>query len=117
MKFSSTDDREFPRKDIHQGVLFKQGMEWFPADIKDVTVGGISFITTEKFDPGMEISVYFGDSNAVGNNELNMEILRSQVLDSYSPPKYLVAAKLMEPNEKFMRDVRSFIEKQSSNSG
>ena len=55
---SSPDGREFPRKEVYQGILFKHEMEWFPADIRDVTIGGLSFITSENFEAGSKISIF-----------------------------------------------------------
>jgi len=114
MSNSNANDRKFPRKEIFLGMLYKYGNEWFSADVRDVTVGGMSFITSEQFAPGEEINVFFGDSNAIGSNDFNTEVLRSEVLESYSPPKYLVAVKLTEPNDKFVRDVEAFLKIQES---
>ena len=114
MSNSSSNDRKYPRKEICLGMLYKYGMEWFSADIKDVTIGGISFITGEKFEPGAEINVFFGDSNAIGSNDFNTVVLRSQILESYSPPKYLVAVKLTEANAKYVKDVQAYLKKQEN---
>ena len=116
MSNSNSKDRKYPRKEICLGMLYKYGMEWFSADIRDVTVGGISFITSENFAPDTEINVFFGDSNAIGSNDFNTVVLRSQILESYSPPKYLVAVKLAEPNAKYVRDVEAYLIKQESES-
>lgn len=117
MKNSSEDDRGYPRKEICLGVLFKHGMEWFPADIKDVTVGGVSFIASEKFDPGTEINIFFGDNHDIGNNDVRTVVLRCRVLESYSPPKYLVAVKLVGANEKYAQDVLAYLERENPGVG
>lgn len=113
---SLSNDRKYPRKEIFLGMLYKYGMEWFSADIRDVTIGGISFIAGENFELGTEINVFFGDSNAIGSNDFNTEVLRSQILESYSPPKYLVAVKLTETNAKFVKDVKAYLKKMDSDS-
>ena len=106
---SSAEQRRHARKEIKLGILFKYGMEWFPADIRDVTIGGISFITGENFELGTEINIFFGDSNAIGSNDFNTVVLRSKILESYLPPKYLVAVKLTEANAKYVNDVKAYL--------
>lgn len=84
-------------------------MEWYPADIKDLTVGGVSFITNEQIQAGTQIGIYFGASQKIRTNELKTEVVRCQKLESYSPPKYLVAVKLVDTNSKYLKDVLAFI--------
>ena len=109
MKDSSSNDREHPRKEICLGILFKHGVEWYPGDVKDVTVGGISFITSETFEPGAKINIFFSGSDDIGKNDVNTVVLRSRNLENCSPPKYLVAVKLGAANDKYANDVLAYL--------
>ena len=117
MENSIPNNREYPRKEICLGVLFKHGIEWLPADIRDVTVGGISFIAKENIDPGTEVIIIFGDSDVIGDNDVHSVVLRHHVLESYSPPKYLMAVKLTETNAKYVQDILTFLKENGSNIG
>lgn len=109
MKRPLSENREHPRKDIRLGILFQGAMEWFPADINDLAVGGLSFVTAEPYQPGASIVIFFGESKEIRTNELKVEVVRCEELESYSPPKYLVAAKLTDTNVKYLKDVLAYI--------
>lgn len=109
MKRPLSENRENPRKEIRLGIICQGEMEWFPADIKDLAVGGVSFVSAEPFKVGATMVVFLGQSEKIRANELKVEVVRCEELESYSPAKYLVAAKLTDTNPKYLKDVLAFI--------
>ena len=113
---SYDDKRDSPRIEIQLGILFKQGMEWYPADIKDLSSGGLTFETDREFQAGEQFHIYFSESRHVTSNELTGEAVRSERIDGSSPLKYLVAAKLVDANEQYLQDVLSIFQEGQSDS-
>lgn len=115
---SSYDDdkRESPRFEIQLGILFKQGMEWYPADIRDLSSGGLAFETNREFQVGEQFHIYFSESKYVTSNELTGEALRSELIDGSSPRKYLVAVKLIDANEQYLQDLLSIFQERQVDS-
>ncbi len=110
------DKRESPRFEIQLGILFKQGMEWYPADIRDLSSGGLAFETKREFQAGERFHIYFSESKHVSTTELTGEALRSEMIDGSSPLKYLVAAKLIDANEQYLQDVLSIFQERQVDS-
>lgn len=113
---SLEENRETPRIKIQLGILFKQGMEWYPADIHDLSAGGMAFETDREFQSGEQFHIYFSESKHITSNELTGETLRSELIEGSSPPKYRVAVKLKDANEQYLQDVLAVFQGQQSDS-
>ena len=109
MKRPLSQNREHPRKNIQLGIVCQGAMEWFSADIHDLAVGGLSFVTSEPCQKGASIAIYFSASKEIRTNELKVEVVRCEELESYSPTKYLVAVKVTDTNAKYLKDVLAYI--------
>ena len=106
--------RKYPRKEIQLGILFKQGVEWYPATVKDLSEKGVAFETLMAARPGDWCHIYFSQSEDVRSTELNAEVVRSSVIEEGSPPKYLVAVELTVDNEQYLQDVQAIFQEDVS---
>lgn len=113
---SSEEQRKHPRKEIELGILFKQGMEWYPATIKDLAEGGLSFETSMPAKSGDWCHIYFSESQEVKTTELKAEVMRSEVIEGSAPTNYLVAVKLVDANEQYLQDVQAIFQIEGPNS-
>jgi len=109
--------RKFPRKEIELGILFKHGMEWYPATIRDLSVQGISFNTSMAVKPGDWCHIYFNECKEIFASQLKAMVVRFDVIEACSPAKNLVAVELIDASDQYVRDVQAIfqIEDQGSN--
>ena len=107
---SSERGRKCSRKEIQLGILFKQGVEWYPATIRDLSEGGLAFETDVPAKPGDWCHIYFSESEEVGTTELNAEVVRSEIIEESPSAKYLVAVRLIDANDQFRQDVQAIIQ-------
>lgn len=114
---SSERRRKFPRKEVQLGILFKQGVEWYPATIKNLSEGGVAFKTDMKAKSGDLCHIYFSDSEEVRTTELNAEVVRSEIIEGSLSVKYLVAVKLIDANDQYMQDVQAIFQEDSPDAG
>jgi len=110
---SSERGRKCPRKEIQLGILFKQGVEWYPATIRDLSAGGLAFETDMPAKPGDWCHIYFSESEEVGTTELNAEVVRSEIIEGSPSAKYLVAVRLIDANDQYMQDVQVIFQEDS----
>ena len=108
-------NRKFPRKDIELGILFKHGMEWYPATVRDLSVQGISFNTSMAVKPGDWCHIYFNECKEIFASQLKAMVVR--FIEARSPAKNLVAVELIDASDQYVRDVQAIfqIEDQGSN--
>ncbi len=112
---STREKRRFPRKEIELGILFKHGMEWRSATIRDLSEQGISFYTSMEVKPGDWCHIYFNECKEIFASQLKAMVVR--FIEAPSPAKNLVAVELIDANDQYVRDVQAIfqIEDQGSN--
>jgi len=107
--------RKFPRKEIELGILFKHGMEWYPATVRDLSAQGISFHTSMEVKPGDWCHIYFSECKEIFASQLKAMVVR--FIEARSPAKNLVAVELIDASDQYLKDVQAIfqIEDQGSN--
>jgi hypothetical protein len=103
---SSEEKRGYPRIEIQLGILFKHGMEWFPAIISDLSERGIAFETEIDFKTGDMCHIYFSESKEISSSELKGLVVRNDDIEECSPIKYLVGVQLIDANDQYVSDVQ-----------
>ncbi|MGV7220438.1 MAG: PilZ domain-containing protein [Nitrospinales bacterium] len=111
---SIVEHRKYPRKEIQLGILFKHGMEWFPATIIDLSERGLSFETEIVFNLRDMCHIYFSESKEVTSSELKGLVVRCQDIEECSPTKYLIGVELIDANDQYVSDVKSLFQVEGS---
>lgn len=109
------DKRKFPRAKIHLSIAIASGQNQALelADIEDLTVEGISFLSDKDIPAGSDIYVIFASGEDMGENEVSGEVIRCQALSGDLAGKYRVTVRFIEINDSFIMDVLALIHKDS----
>lgn len=109
MQSSANDKRLFPRREVAFEILVIGGQEKCFAEVKDLTVNGIFFLSKVGFTPGSELEISFMQNKAAQSAELKAVTLRCDKDESESPWRYLVAAKFIESNDQYIMDALAIV--------
>jgi hypothetical protein len=112
----SSDKRKYPRKEIQLGILFKNGMEWFPATIRDLSEKGIAFESEVDLKLGDMCHIYLSESKEMSSSELKGLVVRNEEIKECSPTKYLIGVDLMDANDQYVSDVQTLFQGENDDS-
>ncbi len=107
------DKRKFPRAKVHLSIAVASGENQALelADIEDLTVEGISFLSDRNIPDGSDIYVIFASGDDMGENEVSGEVIRCQALSGELAGKHRVTVRFIEMNDTFLMDVLALIHK------
>ena len=103
--------RKFPRLKILLPIAVASGNEQRLdlAEIEDLTVEGISFLSEKSIPTGADIYVVFPSGKGVSENEIRGEVIRCQSVKGAG--KHRVVARFIDTNDAFLMDVLALINK------
>ena len=106
------DKRKHPRVKIVIPIAVASGAEQNLdlADIDDLTVEGVAFLSEKSIPKGSGVYVIFPTGKGVKENEVPGEVLRSQLVTGSN--KYRTVVRFIEVNEAFARDALALIQKE-----
>ena len=104
MTEKSKDKRLFPRVTISLDGCVKDSDKRVVLKTIDLTVEGIAFQFEQKLPAGAKIIIGLDGNEDIGSTELKAEILRCDPLKNISPTQYVVAAKFIDANDKYLMD-------------
>ena len=109
---NSDDHRKFPRLKVVLPIAVASGknQRLDLADIEDLTVEGISFLSETPIPEGSDVYVLFPSGKDMGENEIPGEVIRSQPLKGSS--QHRIAVRFIEMNDAFLMDVLALIHKE-----
>jgi hypothetical protein len=102
--------RKFPRKAIKLGIMFKRGIAWHPATVRDLSVQAVSFHTDMEVLPGDCCHIYFNECKEIMPTQLEAKVVRREDIETCSPARYLVIVELIEPSDKYVTDVQAIFQ-------
>lgn len=107
------DKRKFPRAKVDLSIAVASGENQALelADIEDLTVEGISFVSDHNIPDGSDIYVIFASGDEMGENEVAGEVIRCLALSGDLAGKYRVTVRFIEMNDTFLMDVLALIHK------
>lgn len=108
---SENEHRKFSRTQISLPISIACGEEQtlFLADIEDLTVEGLSFISEKPIAKGAGLYVLFPAGGALKENEVPAEVIRCQELAGKGPRAYKVAVRFIEMNDTYLMDALALI--------
>ena len=80
------------------------------ADIEDITVEGVAFLSEKSIPTGAGVYLIFPSGKGVGENEVPGEVLSSQLIKGAN--KYRNVVQFIEINEAFAKDALTLIQKE-----
>lgn len=106
------DKRKFPRLKVAVPIAVASGEDQRLdlADIEDLTVEGICFLSEKAMPAGSDIYVIFPSGKDMRENEIPGEVIRCHKLKTAN--KHRVVVRFIEMNDAFLMDVLALIHKE-----